>query len=587
VNLKEIKIKTDYGTNKDQINITSIRHPLYHATIDLWEKYRLSYDGGQAFIDEYTDTFSVRETPTEFIARKKSTYCPAHAKVAVNEIKDAISERLIDVERIDGPVSYQNAIIGLNDGVDRAGSTMNGFVSSEILPEVLSMGKVGVFVDRFTLPDAPSKADVASVPPYIYTYKAEDILAWDYSDDQILLSLLLRDEIYVRDGNTNLPNGTEFRYRHLELMDDGIQLTLYNNAGEMGESMVLNLDIIPFTIIEIQQSLMTDIANYQIALLNLGSSDLSYAIKSNFPFYTEQFDPKDIMTHMLSGNDSDDGTSDNANKASDPEIKVGVSKGRKYPKGSDRPGFIHPSAEPMMVSMDKQKALQNEIRELIRLNVKSLASGTEEGKEQDSRSVESGLSSIGADLEKGERKIGDIWAGYTDEDSPTIIYPQDYSLSTDEERRKEAKELEEHITQTQSMTLKKVLTKQVAHILAGHKVTKETMEKIEKEIDTVEVIITDPEVIRADLEASLVSTELASSLRGYPEGQVKQAKLDHAERIKRIALSQSAASIDGLNSSRGVDDADANNNTAADEKTLSRETDFDAIVTDKTRGEGE
>ena len=286
---------------------------------------------------------------------------------------------------------------------------------------------------------------------------------------------------------------------------------------------------------------------------------------------------------MLKG--APDGTSDEANTAAKKEVKVGVAQGRSYPKGLERPNFIHPSSEPLMASMQKQKDLQEEIRQLVRLAVKSLASSSEGSKRLDERSIESGLAVIGAELERGERELGNIWSSYEDEKPPVIIYPKNYTLKTEAERQKEATELEEHVTKTPSVTLQKELTKQVANILVGHKVPQETMTAIEKEINDAAVIITNPEVIRADHEAGLVGTALASELRGYPEGEVEQAKIDHAERIERIAMSQSKwSNTNAVDGSRGVNDLDPDNDTARKEKALSRMTDLDDKVTDKTRG---
>jgi len=335
--------------------------------------------------------------------------------------------------------------------------------------------------------------------------------------------------------------------------------------------------------------LMTDIANYQIALLNLGSSDLSYAIRSNFPFYTEQFDPKQFALEALQAGRSDTGTSEEANISKDQEVSIGIAQGRKYPKGLDRPQFVHPSPEPLKASMEKQEKLQAEIRELVRLNVKNLS-----GQNTDNLAIESGMSCIGLELEKGERQIGKVWADYTQEQAPIIKYPKNYTLKTEAERRAEASELQEQVAKTPSTTLQKVLTKQIANILADHRVSKDVMQKIYDEIDDSEVIITDPEVIRADHEAGLVGTELASKLRNYPEGEVVKAKADHTERLARIAIAQSKYSIDkstgngknvdAIDGARGVDDMDSEKDTAANEKLLSRQTDEEDVVTDKTRG---
>ena len=566
------------GQHNSASNIIHIRHPEYNEMIAQWEVYRDTYNGGQYFIDTYTQKFSKREDDEEYKARVAASYCPAHSKVAVNEIKDAISERLVEVERLGGPATYQKAIHGIDGGVNNAGSTMNGFISGEVIPELLSMGKVGVYVDRPKLNDNITRANDNDNPPYLYIYKAEEILAWKYEDNK-LVALLVRAGIFDNDKKTGLPRTTKNEYRLFQVEDDGISLKVYSEAGNEESTMLLALKEIPIAIFEIEQSLMTDIANYQIALLNLGSSDLSYAIKSNFPFYTEQFDSRDMMAAMRK---TVDGTSEESGEATNNEVKVGVAQGRKYPKGLDRPGFIHPSPEPLSVSMQKQKDLQEEIKQLVRLSVKSLASSSVDSKLLDERSVESGLAVIGSELERGEREIGQIWADYTDGNIPVIKYPENYTLRTDGERRKEATELEEHITKTPSITMQKELTKQVANILVSHKVSLETMKKIEKEIDDAAVIITDPVTIRDDHEAGLVGTQLASQLRGYPADEVEKAKKDHAERIERIAMSQSKYSV---NSANGVDDLDTENDTAKKEKTLSRETDLDDKVTDKTRGD--
>lgn len=571
--------------------VAATRHPEYIKMSALWSRYRDTYVGGQSFIDTYLTRLSKRETVIEFNERRDQAYCPAHAKTAVNEVKDAICERLVDVTRIGGPLSYRNAVEGTDGGVDQFGSTLNGFVSREILPELLPLGKVGVYVDRPRLPERYTRAD--KVMPYLYTYKTEDILSWVYNKDGKLEKVLLRDTNYKL-NDLGLPDGTITSYRYLELTEAGVMIDFYDQSGTLKplESVTLNLKTLPFVIFEIQQSLMTDIANYQIALLNLGSSDLNYAIKANFPFYVEQFDPRQFNTMLLQSGPAEDsdgvtttpGSNEEAHTPKDNEIHVGTAQGRRYPKGLEAPSFIHPSPEPLDASMKKQAELKEEIRSLIRLSLKSLASSSSDSKKQDERSVESGLAAIGYELAKGERNIATVWADYEKDTSASIKYPSDYSLRTDAERRDEAKEIEEHITKTPSDTLKKTLTKQVAKILVGHKISYEELETIYNEIADAEVIITDPQVIRDDLEAGLLSTQLASTLRGYPIGEVEQAKIDHAERIKRIAVAQSSAAINGA---RGVNDLDTENNTGSEEKTLSRQTDLDSVVTNKTRGQAD
>ena len=68
------------------------------------------------------------------------------------------------------------------------------------------------------------------------------------------------------------------------------------------------------------------------------------------------------------------------------------------------------------------------------------------------------------------------------------------------------------------------------------------MDKIAKELD--KTTPTNAETLLEDVDKGLVSTEFASDLRGYPQGEVEKAKKEHAERIARIQAAQQEAQID-------------------------------------------
>lgn len=580
-------------------------HPNYLSITQEWQKYRLTYEGGKAFIDKYLEYYSARETAAEYAQRKKITHCPAHAKSELLKIKNAIYQRLGDIIRLGGPLSYREAVDGLNGGVDRKGATMTNFIGGTVLPELLAMSKVGIYVDRPQLPNMVSRAEISRYMPYMYMYKAENILNWSYDEDNTLTAILLKDHNYKMDKETGLPIGETEGYRYLKLLDDGVKVVFYDMSGKelADDGVILDLQQIPFTICELPESLLTDVANYQIALLNLGSSDISYAIRSNFPFYTEQYDAlTEFQNNVQAGIKYDEngveikeGTAKNAATAKNHELQLGTGKGRKYPKGLERPNFIHPSSEPLEVSMKKQEELRQEIKTLMQMSLTQLdeAEGT----------VDSGLAYIGSVLEHCERDIANIWLDYEKSSDEIILrYPTNYTLRSDADRRKEAEEIEQQIAKTPSTTLKKELAKQVANALIGFKTTPDILDDIYKEIDSAEVIVIDPEVIRQDHEAGFVSTALASELRGYPEGQVEQAKIDHAERIKRIALAQSSVSIEETSvdggkvsikdkdmsgiPTNGIPDADPNpGQTAKNQKTLSQQADMDDTGTKKVRGQ--
>ena len=549
------------ATDKDVGPIVNITHPEYDAMLDEWEKYRLTYQSGTPFIDKYLRMFSVREDTTDYRNRKDTAYVPAHAKAAVNDVKNAIYQRLIDITRAGGPVSYQRAITGNAGGIDLAGNSMSGFIGRLALPELLVMAKVGIYIDKPRVEEGSSLLVQRQKRPYIYMYEAEQIRSWCYDDQNRLVSLLLVDKRFDTDDAFGLLFNQIEGYRLLNLIAEGVRVRFFDAKGHLIEDITLNLTAIPFVIGEITTSLMTDIADYQIGLLNLASSDMSYAIKSNFPFYTEQYSPAaELMNHRQADGDEDDenpGTAANAKKANDKELKVGATKGRRYPKGLERPGFIHPSPDPLLASMKKQDQMKQEIRQLINLNLTNVEPrrASAEAKSFDERGLEAGLSYIGLELEYMEREVSRIWAEYESRSKPnpaTVFYPKQYTLRSEASRQEEADLKVKQAAQLPSETYRKEMMKDVADLTIGTKVSEETLKKIKIEIDGAKVVIVDPGTIREDVEQGLVTRKTASEARGYPEDEVKNAETEHAERLKRISISQMPEG----GAARGVPDVD-------------------------------
>lgn len=529
-------------------SINNSTHPEYNNKISSWIKFRRTYEAGSAFIEKYVEKFSVREDNTDFNNRKAISYIPAFAKAAVIEIKNAIYQRMADIIRRGGTPSFQAAI---KNNVNLVGDSMTSFIGRIILPELLVMSKVGVYIDRSILPENASLRDAKKNHPYIYEYTAENIMNWSLDSNGVLKTLLLKDWTNQLDDNGLVENIVE-EYRLLRLIDNQVTIELYDKDGELKTSTIIGLNKIPFVIFEISDSILTDVASYQIALANLASADISYAVKANFPYYVEQFSPgADIGAIVRQAGTT--GEASEATKASAIAVKVGSVQGRRYPKGMDRPGFINPSSEPLEVSMKKEDQMKKEIKELVHLAVQNIEPRREsaESKRMDERGLEAGLSAIGLELEYGERQIAEIWKLYEKSTAEvTISYPTSYDLRTDEERRQESKELKDIAESVPSSTLKRKIMIYISNLLLGSKISSEDMAIIENEIENAEQPIADPKVILNDHDAGLVSDTTASKLRGYKEGEVELAKKDHADRAARIAEAQ------GGMGARGVPDLD-------------------------------
>lgn len=549
------------------MSIIDIRHPQY--CLDKWNKWRLTYEADDEFITEYLHKFSIRESQHNFNLRRCLTYVPAFAASAVNDIKNSIFQRAIDITREGGSGSYQSAINGRNGGVDLLGSSMSYFIEHYVLKELLPMSKVGIYVDMPQLPGI-TKADQGSRHPYVYTYKIEDILSWtpDLTDSpNEYLAVLLRDNDYTIDPDTGLPTGTEVRYRYLYLKDKSVFVNFYNSDGDQIDSTIkLDIPKIPFHIADIGSSLLAQVANYQIALLNLESSDLAYVLLSNYPFYTEQFDPR-ASSEFTKSDESDD------------VIEVGASQGRRYPANLERPAFIHPSSEPLKASIEKQDVLKRDIRILINLAVSNLSSSAE-SKQLDMTNLEAGLAHIGSVLQNAEMKIGEFWSLYESVSAPTILYPEKYSLPDPENIRKEIEQDLRLSGSINSKTYRRELAKRIVHRSIGAHVPSTIIKTIESELSSADVPICDPEFITLDLEAGIVSQRTASAIRGYPQSDVEAAAVDHAKRLARIQAAQTPKV-------NGVPDTSVTPNIDnANEKAASRITDMNPTSEKPVRGPG-
>lgn len=584
--------------------------PSAYVSIKEWFKWRLCFQGGQQFINVYLNKLSARETDDQLNARKQISYNPSFARGALYEIKESIFQRMQDVSRYGGSRAYQKACKGEDFGVDLLGSSMNYFMGHKVLPEMLAMGKVGVYVDMPPLPGNTLYA-TANKRPYLYLYEAEDIRSWAYQDQgnpNEFGSLLLRDYVYTYDSETGLPKGETTRFRHFWLVDGQVWVQFYDNEGvtigqsgeyETSDPIPLGISKIPFAVLDIKQSLLADVANYQIAMMNMASSDLMFCLNNNFPMYVEQYDPKAINEYLKKPNQDAPGQANQGGNYQ--EIRVGLSQGRRYPLGANAPSFINPSPECLKASMDKQEQMKEEIRLLVRLALTNLQPrvSSAEAKGLDERSLESGLAALALEMEKAEKLIAQFWAMYEGQEPAAVKYPEKYDLRPDADRRKEASEIAKLIPNVPSKTFQQRMAKRIAEIMLGSRLSSDELDKIYREIDAAPAIIVDPAVLVQHIEAGLVSLDTASKIAGYPAGETDKAADDHADRLARIAISQSEGAAAGADignnkgaggglknpGSRGLkDQSDSANKQARMEKSQSRDKTGSGSLKARVRG---
>ncbi len=594
-----------------QLSITDIRHPNYLNNSTEWLEWRYTYAAGDDFVQKYLKQFSTRESTSDYNIRKAITPIPAFAKAAVNDIRNAIYQRMHDVTRRGGSSNYRLAVEGAQGGVDLDGTGMNAFLGFEVLTELLVMGRVGVYVDSPEL-GGSSLADTEGVRPYLYMYHVEDILSWNItknSQRSEFKALLLRDRVIDYNSpidtqfgaQIELPNGELERYRLIWVDDTTgkVNIQFYNMNSEPinpktnnttnADPVELNLTRIPFVMFDIGDSLLKDVCKHQIALLNLCSSDVSYALKSNFPFYVEQADLRAIGSHLKVGQNPDNTASEGGQGGLETEAVVGVVGGRLYDMGAEKPGFINPSSEPLEASLKLQEKLEDSIRKLVNLATANKTGRPISGdsKEMDNQGLEAGLSFIGLILETGERKIADYWASYElgdrSKDVPLISYPARYSLKKDVDRIEEATKLSVLMTTIPGRKVKRELAEVIVDILLAGKVGVEDLEEIYKEIREANYTTSDPEIIIKAMEAGLVSEATGSVALGFDKEEHLRARVDHTARIARIKVAQESGKGFGAT---GVVDLAPDKADGVTEKASSSDTTLSDTSKKPVRGEG-
>ena len=180
------------------------------------------------------------------------------------------------------------------------------------------------------------------------------------------------------------------------------------------------------------------------------------------------------------------------------QVKIGAGHGRRFHKDLPAPGFINPSPETIEASMAKQEQMKKDMRALLNLNIASLDPRRQsaESKTHDDRTLESGLSAIGLELQRGEQELAENWHNFTGTPSTVrITYPKVYRIKTDAERLSEAEELHKLATKIPSDGFKRRMSKKIVQVLLDGDLDETQLKEIYTEIDNADYIITDPNII--------------------------------------------------------------------------------------------
>jgi hypothetical protein len=241
-------------------------------------------------------------------------------------------------------------------------------------------------------------------------------------------------------------------------------------------------------------------------------------------------------------------------------ITAGGTQGIEYPAGTGQPAFINPSPEPLRVSMEKQEKLKQDIQALVRLSLASLRPQYVSGDflRERAEGLEAGLAVIGAELQRTEREIADIWGQYMSSEPATVVYPVRWSLQTDADRLAEITALEQLRDAIPSPTFQRAISVQIAEkwLFAA---PDEVLVAITADIENAKAFTANPDILFQAATLGVLDLETVAILLGVPESEaaamIQSAATEHAERAARVVNAQTAAS--DRPAARGTDELSA------------------------------
>lgn len=547
------------------MKINEITHPNYDKMEKLWERYRDVAKSGEEFLDKYL-VRRYKEEVREFQIRKAISYIPAFSKAALNQARNSVRQRLVEVTRVGGSISYQRACEGLvPHGVDRNHSSMNKFMGGVVLDELTAMGGVGIYVDAPMKSAGDTLQDDIGKIPYLYIYPVESIRCWtvDEKDPSVFRKLLLRDYVPVVDPEYGLTVSFVENYRYYELTDTNqVSVMFFDEHGNQidyhgepsTEAYTIDIPKIPFIYPQLSNSLLADICGYQIALLNLGSGDMKTAWEGLTIFLAEKYDPNSADNYFKNAIEDPSIAHDKDIVKTPEERYAGVNRGVRVPLNVDYPEYISPPTDTLVASMAKQDSLKNQIQELLNQNLRTISSRSSSSTihATNERREEDGLKAIGDELEHAERQIADLWSMYEGSKKGEVYYPRSYEFKTDEDRRKEAQELANLMLFTPSKTAQQAIAVKVALTLLGDDISRVEEGMIRKEIKEAEALISDPDSMAKLVENDIISPKTAAIQLGFPEEVAEEANQARIDRATQIALAQSSANAAASASNLGA-----------------------------------
>lgn len=540
--------------------VVKMRSPQFAAKKCEYEKWRLSYEGGDKYLDFAIRRYSKRETIPDWQERKKLSYNSNHTKRIVNNIRNSLAVKLPEVTR-KGDAGYLKIV---QEDIDGKKTSLNQFLALNVIPWLLVLERVFVYVD------APPKAENATKAeddgqPYCWMIPNDRMLAWNKDDvTGKLRSALIAESEDIIDPETLLVSKCVPRFRYVRYLKvgetfqgftgEGVVVLIMDKDGKIKKNdFIAELTQLPLAEFEIPCSLVEDIAQIQYSLTNIQSTDIQFLIKGNFPIFAKQIPANKKLDPKLGNRKQPDDTVVRSQNREFDEtdfdigttrkaLATGIGSGITYEKDMVAPGFIAPPVANLQAAMAKEKDMEELIQltadlAMTTLSIKALEQSGK-SKEMDAIGRDAGLYYIGTVLEGGERVLAELitwFLGSTTE--AAIDYPDDYSDKSQDDRNTEVEGLQKLKTAVRSEVYQKTIDKRIAEVGCRLFTPTEDIEAIKTDIDGVPWFDESTErsaMINQDVTAGVMSTTTGSEMRGLDP--VKEAAANEDAMTKQADL---------------------------------------------------
>jgi len=258
----------------------STTHNSYDAMVDVWKQCRDNSKGqravhaaGVTYLPKLID-----QTDSAYNGYKqRATFYNAYYRT-ITGLKGMLFKE-------DPQPTIPGMLDPMVEDITLTGVPLKSF-SQSVAVEILTVGRVGVFVDHPVVKAGTTLADynVLNLRPSMSLYRAESIINWrtgNVNNQNILTMVVLREEKKSVDASDRFTTNNNVQYRVLELVDSRYTVSVYivNDKGEdvlLSESVpTINstpLNYIPFSFIstddltsEINEPPLVDLSNVNMS----------------------------------------------------------------------------------------------------------------------------------------------------------------------------------------------------------------------------------------------------------------------------------------------------------------------------------